>query len=466
MAISSSSAMNFIATTTRSISSKLLFSPSIFSFSLNPHRLISYKYPIIISRSLSTTMTLWETHHKPTSKTPKSDDPFEQLGPRSGFEKKELSFARPTEIPWQKKVSNLVKLIGCIQAPVRFHELPDGKTWAATVISQEKKGSVSLRIPLLFEGDLAHIAASHLKEKDYVYIDGQLSADSPPVALKCEQSSLQVVVHNVNFVEGSSWKKNFSDSKIMVPLESFERDDTLQKKVSRDDDYQREESVKDSTSRKKESVEEFKILDQSLLDLITNPQEWWDIRLKQANSSAAYEHKVDGKVVHINESTPDWIKKELESLPFDRKTEKKSSKGGRVSMNNSGELILNSWRDLLKNSKQWRDYRDNKLQGLVKPNYPDFKNKDSGAALWLDRAPDWVLPGLEGLEFDAPLQKGKKADDDSWKDLLENSEKWWDNRLNKKNPKAPDFKHKDLGTALWLSDTPAWALSKLPPQKV
>ena len=90
-------------------------------------------------------MTLWETHHKPTSKTPKSDDPFEQLGPKSGFDKKDLSFARPTEIPWQKKVSNLVKLIGCIQAPVRFHELPDGKTWAATVISQEKKGSVSLR---------------------------------------------------------------------------------------------------------------------------------------------------------------------------------------------------------------------------------------------------------------------------------------------------------------------------------
>lgn len=29
---------------------------------------------------------------------------------------------------------------------------------------------------------------------------------------------IQVVVHNVNFVEGSSWKKNFSDSKIMVPL--------------------------------------------------------------------------------------------------------------------------------------------------------------------------------------------------------------------------------------------------------
>lgn len=419
-------------------------------------------------------MTLWDTHQNPTSKTPKSDDPFDKLVPKSSFDssfkefdKKDSSFTRPTEIPWQKKVSNLVKLIGRVETPVQFCEFSDGKSWAATVISQEKKGSVSLRIPLIFQGDLAHVAASHLKEEDYVYIDGQLSADSPPSALKCEQSSLQVMVHNVNFVEGSSWKKNFSDPKILVPLESFKTDNASQKKVSRSDDYQRKESADDSTFQKKESTEEFKILDQSLLDLITNPQEWWDIRLKQVNSaSPAFEHKVDGKLVHINESTPDWIKKELESLKFDRRTEKKSSKDGRASMNNSGDLILNSWRDLLKNSKQWRDYRENKLRGLVKPKYPDFKHKDSDAALWLDSAPEWVLPGLKGLEFDAPLQKGKKADDDTWKDLVENSEKWWDNRLNKKNPKSPDFKHKDLGTGLWLSDSPAWALSKLPPQKV
>ncbi|KAL8094023.1 hypothetical protein AgCh_035781 [Apium graveolens] len=74
------------------------------------------------------------------------------------------------------------------------------------------------RIPLIFQGDLVHVAASHLKEEDYVYIDGQPSADSPPSALKCEKSSFQVMVHNVNFVEGSSWKKNYSDRKILVPL--------------------------------------------------------------------------------------------------------------------------------------------------------------------------------------------------------------------------------------------------------
>ncbi|KAJ9689396.1 hypothetical protein PVL29_014875 [Vitis rotundifolia] len=57
--------------------------------------------------------------------------------------------------------------------------------------------------------------------------------------------------------------------------------------------------------------------------------------------------------------------------------------------------------------------------------------------------------------------------------LVENPDKWWDNRSSKvethdcilTKEKAPDFKHKDTGEALWLSSSPAWVLSKLPPIK-
>ena len=35
----------------------------------------------------------------------------------------------------------------------------------------------------------------------------------------------------------------------------------------------------------------------------------------------------------------------------------------------------------------------------MKANYPDFKHKDSGDGLWLDRAPPEVLQGLGRLEF-------------------------------------------------------------------
>ena len=32
-----------------------------------------------------------------------------------------------------------------------------------------------------------------------------------------------------------------------------------------------------------------------------------------------------------------------------------------------------------------------------------------------------------------------------------NPEEWWDNRENKKNPKGPDYKHKQNGMGVWLS---------------
>lgn len=34
--------------------------------------------------------------------------------------------------------------------------------------------------------------------------------------------------------------------------------------------------------------------------------------------------------------------------------------------------------------------------------------------------------------------------------IASNPEEWWDNRENKRNPKAPDFKHKETGMGVWL----------------
>lgn len=45
----------------------------------------------------------------------------------------------------------------------------------------------------------------------------------------------------------------------------------------------------------------------------------------------------------------------------------------------------------------------------VSPKYPDFKRKDGSVALWLGKAPKWVLPKIEGLETDAQSCKGKIA---------------------------------------------------------
>ncbi|KAF3778392.1 Protein OSB1 [Nymphaea thermarum] len=50
-----------------------------------------------------------------------------------------------------------------------------------------------------------------------------------------------------------------------------------------------------------------------------------------------------------------------------------------------------------------------------------------------------------------------------WQAFFANPTEWWDNRSSKRNPKYPDFKHKDTGEALWIEgrNNPSWVKSQL-----
>jgi len=50
-----------------------------------------------------------------------------------------------------------------------------------------------------------------------------------------------------------------------------------------------------------------------------------------------------------------------------------------------------------------------------------------------------------------------------WAALFCSPDDFWDNRASKKNPRAPDFKHKETGEALWVEsrNTPSWVASSL-----
>lgn len=50
------------------------------------------------------------------------------------------------------------------------------------------------RVPVVFEGDMAYVAACHLKEKDLVYISGQLRGSLPFVHTDHGQAKVQVRV--------------------------------------------------------------------------------------------------------------------------------------------------------------------------------------------------------------------------------------------------------------------------------
>lgn len=116
----------------------------------------------------------------------------------------------PSEIPFQSKVANWVNLIGTIRMPVKFVTLANGTSWAGTILSQDCKSVLRLLwVPIIFEGDLAHTAAMHLKEMDTVHIAGQLNPDPLPINLTNNRVDVQVKVHDIHFVRGyHNMKKN------------------------------------------------------------------------------------------------------------------------------------------------------------------------------------------------------------------------------------------------------------------
>ncbi|KAK9999866.1 hypothetical protein SO802_019469 [Lithocarpus litseifolius] len=343
-------------------------------------------------------------------------------------------WARPSEIPFQAKIANSVNVIGYVHVPVQFEASPDGKCWAGTVLTQTHQissppsspGSPPLWIPIIFEGDLAHIAACHLKEKNFVHVTGRLSADPPHLNENQGQANIQVMVHSLNFVQPSFQMKN--------SLTSPEHKWSLKRLAS----VKNEDDINQS----------WKLVSQSNLR---------DIRLKEDNPKvAAYEQKEDDLVLGIHDSTPILVKKKLDSIEL-------------ADVKRSEDSKINSWRELLDDPKQWWDNRDSKRSGSANPKGPDFKHKVGGHSLWLTNAPSWVLSELDRVEVDVKTEKSKQVKqhrgEESWKDLVQNPTKWWDNRLNKRNRRAPDFKHKDTGEGLWLNGSPDWVLPKLPPLK-
>ncbi|OIW03991.1 hypothetical protein TanjilG_30267 [Lupinus angustifolius] len=355
--------------------------------------------------------------------------------------KKSKATRRPKEIPFQPRVSNSVNLIGEVIIPVQFQTGSDGTAWASTVISREHSPHY-VWIPLIFEGHLAHTAISHLKPHDFIHIAGQLTTDPPhfPIHRENTHTNVQVMVKSLNFVQG-------------YPLQNNDASPTS----SESEKHEINQSAEDFNSKQ---IEENNI-DEPWKDLLLNPGEWWDVRLtKKKSKGAAFERKKDGELLFIDSSTPKWLEEKLELLTFDLKPVLEYSASG-AKKNPAPNFV--AWRDLLQDSKQWFDFRDSKHNGLVSPNFPDFKRKDDSLSIWLNGSPKWVLPKLEALEIDVPVVKPKQANagDESWNDLLNNPIKWWDNRSNKKNEKGPDFKNKETGEALWLNGAAKWVLSKL-----
>ncbi|KAL6496259.1 hypothetical protein OROGR_029517 [Orobanche gracilis] len=357
-----------------------------------------------------------------------------------------INWPKPIEIPYQAKVANSLNLIGRVKAPVQFDSASDGNHFAAAVVSQETGGGDDpLLIPVVFEGDLAHVVACHVKEKDHVFVSGQLSTGPMRFAFKDGLGKFHLVAENLNFIEG--FVTNIHGNKSGVSFSSSQ--------------------IENPSVKNTEVVKEVENDDGEF-------NQKWKEALENAKANK-YSGESDCASSSALKQSIDESKQENDNDRCGESVEKQKN------VNSS----LDPWRGLVKSPRQWWDYRSHKSNGLVKEKFPDFKHKETGEGLWLSNSPDWVLSGLEKLEFDAKFMKvvqggeglGEKREfdvkfakakhgqggkgKDTWKDLVENPYKWWDNRLGKKNPKSPDFKHKETGEALWLSDSPDWALPGL-----
>lgn len=352
---------------------------------------------------------------------------------------------RPTEIQYEAKAANFVHLIGYVEIPVKFEVDSDGKHFASTVVSLGNAGvRNSLSIPVMFEEDLAHIVSCHVKENDCVFISGKLSVDPMRLGLSEKLGKFHIVVENLNFVQG--FEKDVVDKRMRASISGVEID-----------------KAEDHGLNNTEEVVE-RVVQKNLVDKGT--------MVSFSGNKSDKAGKVVERVYDDVDSNQQWTRVILYN---EQTTDRGSEKNGEsASKKTNGDEILDLWRDLVRSPLQWWDYRGHKANGLVKEKFPDFKQKVTGKPLWINTAPKWIFPGLGSLEFDVKDFNPKQGDegqserrrssktDDSWKSLVENPEKWWDNRMKKKNPKAPDFRHKDTGEVLWLNSSPPWALSRIP----
>ena len=134
------------------------------------------------------------------------------------------------------------------------------------------------------------------------------------------------------------------------------------------------------------------------------------------------------------------------------------SKGSRVQV--QGKVVVDSWQD--------RQSGQRRTAFKVRVNQFDFVRSMQGAE---GAAPDGGFRGGEAGGFSSQPTSGQpyggstmsRSTEARWAEFFAQPSLYWDNRTTKRNPRAPDFKHKDSGEALWIDsrDTPGWVADSL-----
>ncbi|KAK8968570.1 hypothetical protein KSP40_PGU005646 [Platanthera guangdongensis] len=220
---------------------------------------------------------------------------------------KDLSeLPRPIEIPFQPLVANSVNIIGTVDSAVKLHQLSDGSYASVLILVSEntKMPEVLSRfmITVVFQGDLAEIAACHLKKNDLIYVSGAMKASD------------NVVGGNFRNWTRSSTSRgaNSNVCELFIPAVRLLQPDP----ASHGQNKSSAPTVGEPAAGDSGAVMQLKsnpaldLIDQLWKKLVDNPEQWFDNRLKKTKETQPdFRHK-DGEALWLD-SAPAWVFPEL-----------------------------------------------------------------------------------------------------------------------------------------------------------
>lgn len=202
----------------------------------------------------------------------------------------QVSYPKPSEIPWSKDLCNTVNLIGNVGSPVEIKHLPSGKVLAWTRLAVKKSPTDTTWINLTFWDELANTAYQHVEKGKQIYVCGRLVSDTVESDDGKQQTYYKIVVQQINFVERNSPSMASNDRGFSGMSSN--------RKVG----YNGENNVGSAM----ELWQAF----------FANPTEWWDNRKNKRNPRYPdFKHKDTGEALWIEgRNTPHWVRSQLEIL--------------------------------------------------------------------------------------------------------------------------------------------------------
>uniref|UniRef100_M8CTY6 Protein OSB3, chloroplastic/mitochondrial n=1 Tax=Aegilops tauschii TaxID=37682 RepID=M8CTY6_AEGTA len=300
-------------------------------------------------------------------------------------------------------------------------------------------------IPVIFQDDLAQIAASHLQENDLVYVSGQLTGDVPPFKHTDGQANIQVVAHLLSFVDSKA-----VETDLMVDEEEgFMEIAEAEKKV---------EQTKPVSKYPAHTFSDYKAKQDKYRtlwnDVLANPLNWTDNRAEKANGSKNpkypdFKNKTADEALWLD-SAPHYVLEKLDGLTF-----------------NSGYNAAKTYKPFNSSMGKgtntgWSKFKTSQAAS------PEKQKKEVGSLRFTAHehllADDSHIIAFSGIVAESGGQSSKLVGQPS---RQAGPKDYYSVMFEiQRSPKAPDFKHKDTGEALWLSPkTPSWVTDALPPVK-